>query len=278
MLIEAAIGDAYGLGFEMANEARYEELDPFEYEPLPKYMHYYEHYSDDTQMAIGITELLVEKVEWTPLNIAAKFVEGFKRDVRSGYAGGFFHFLKTIKDGEEFLEKIRPTSERNGASMRAFPLGILATEKDVLEKTKIQAALTHNTKEGITAAQIVALSTHFCLYKKGKRAEIDEYLHDWIDFDWKIHWEGWVSIRGRDAVLAALTLVKKYNKLSQILLECIRFRGDVDTVGTIAMAIASCCSEIEQDLPAWTINKLENDDFGKDYILKLDQQLLALKQ
>lgn len=276
MLLKAAIGDAYGSGYEFAPE------NVFQYNTLKTYLvhadnsGWFNRYTDDTQMAIGLTELLIEKAEWTPLNIANKFVEVFKRDERIGYAGRFFGFLQSIKNGEEFLEKIIPTSERNGASMRAFPLGVLTTEAEILRKAEIQARVTHNTDEGVYSAQAVALSAHYFLYQKGKKQDIATYLHQWIPVDWSFEWSGKVGLRGREGIQAALTAIRKYDKLSDILKASIDFQGDVDTVATLAMAIGSVAQEVENDLPDFLYDNLENGKYGRDFIEQLNDQLMAL--
>ena len=142
---DRTIGDAYGSGYEFAPEFVFEMNTLQNYLPHADASGYFNRYTDDTQMAVGLTELLLENADWTPLNIASKFVEVFKRDVRVGYAGRFYEFLKMVEDGTEFLAKIKPVSERNGASMRAYPLGVLPDEKDILRKAAIQARVTHNT-------------------------------------------------------------------------------------------------------------------------------------
>ena len=274
MLLHAAIGDAYGSGYEFAPDFVFEKNTLQNYLPHADASGFFNRYTDDTQMAIGISELLVEKADWTPLNIAQKFVDVFKRDIRVGYAGRFYEFLKMVQDGAEFLEKIRPNSERNGASMRAFPLGVLATEKEVLEKAEIQARITHNTEEGVFSAQMVAMSSHYFLYQKGRRADLEFYLKDYIPVDWNFDWQGKVLMQGRQGILAALAAIRKYDRLSSILIESIDYQGDVDTVATLAMAIGSVCEEVENDLPNWCFNDLENGRFGRDFIKKLDEELL----
>lgn len=276
MLLNAAIGDAYGSGYEFAPDFVFEKNTLQSYLIHADASGYFNRYTDDTQMAIGIAELLVEKADWTPLNIAQKFVDVFKRDIRVGYAGRFYEFLKMVKDGEEFLEKIRPHSERNGASMRAFPMGILATEKEVLEKAEIQARVTHNTNEGVFSAQVVALSAHYFLYKKGARKDVEDYLKSYIPIDWNFDWKGKVLMQGRQGILAALSAIQRYDKLSNILIESIDYQGDVDTVATLSMAIGTVCDEVENDLPDWCYENLENGKFGRDFIAELNRKLLGL--
>lgn len=277
MLLHAAIGDAYGSGYEFAPEWVFEKNTLQSYLIHADASGYFNRYTDDTQMAIGITELLVEKADWTPLNIAQKFVDVFKRDIRVGYAGRFYEFLKMVQDGAEFLEKIKPHSERNGASMRAFPIGILTTEKEVLEKAEIQARVTHNTDEGVFSAQLVALSAHYFLYKKGTRKDLENYVKSYLPIDWDFAWEGKVLMQGRQGILAALAAIRKYDKLSGVLMESIDYQGDVDTVATLSMAIGSVCEEVENDLPGWCFRDLENGEFGRNFIEKLNNDLLRLQ-
>ncbi|MEO1443342.1 MAG: ADP-ribosylglycohydrolase family protein, partial [Chloroflexota bacterium] len=149
MLVELAVGDAYGAGFEYTdvdfvnarnNLSRY--IKHPRHNIIPGY------YTDDTQMSLAIAELLVSGDPWTPLNLAKKFVEVFKRDPREGYAGRFYQFLQDTPDGEMFLADIRPDSDKSGAAMRAAPIGVLADTAEVIEKCKVQAAVTHNTPDG----------------------------------------------------------------------------------------------------------------------------------
>lgn len=279
MIIEATIGDAYGSGYEFAPEFVFAQntLTTKTYLPHADASGYFNRYTDDTQMAIGLTELLIEKTEWTPLTIANKFVEVFKRDVRIGYAGRFFKFLKSVKNGEEFLAKIIPTSERNGASMRVYPLGVLSDEKDILHKAEMQARVTHNTDEGVYSAQLVALSTHYFLYKKGSKHQLEKYIKSLMPINWNFEWTGKVQMRGREAILAALSAIRKHDKLSDILVESVNYQGDVDTVASLAMAIGSVCEEIENDLPVFLFQQLENEKYGRDFLLDLDKKLMDLK-
>ena len=99
MLLELAVADAYGAGFEYVRDRRFITR----HNTLARYVKHPRHrakpgtYTDDTQMSIAIAELLVEDVEWTPENIAARFVQVFHRDKRDGYSGAFLKFLKATR-------------------------------------------------------------------------------------------------------------------------------------------------------------------------------------
>lgn len=125
MLTEIAIADAYGAGFEFCSEDKIisqNNLDLYSkhelYDILGKY-------TDDTQMSIAIVEFILSGQEWNKENIASKFIECFKRDVRLGYSEGFFNLLSKVESSKDLLELIIPTSERNGAAMRSVPIGFL---------------------------------------------------------------------------------------------------------------------------------------------------------
>ena len=77
------------------------------------------------------------------------------------------------------------------------------------------------------------------------------------------------------SVRAAITAVAQAKSLSELLQTCVAFTGDVDTVAAIAMGAASMSREIVQDLPSALVDQLEDGEFGRKYIVKLDKQLLS---
>ncbi|MBD2198151.1 MULTISPECIES: ADP-ribosylglycohydrolase family protein [Calothrix] len=276
MLIELAIGDAYGAGFEYANEVSV-------YNDLSRYVSHPRHrlipgsYTDDTQMSIAIAEVIVSAAQWTPEVLAQSFVTCFKRDRREGYASGFYHFLLEIQDGSEFLAKIRPDSDKSGAAMRAGPIGIFSTPEKVIEAATIQAAITHNTPDGINAAVAAALMTHYFIYKLGPKRKLGQFIESYVlSGEWSKPWEGKVKSKGWMSVRAAITAVIRNDSMSELLQDCIAFTGDVDTVATIALAAGSCSQEIAQDIPEHLVTGLENGTYGRDYLIELDKQLMSL--
>lgn len=278
MLLELAIGDAYGAGFEYADPEMIRQQNN-----LSRYVKHPRHtiqpgcYTDDTQMSLAIAETIVAGEPWEPVVLADKFVKVFQRDPRKGYATGFYHFLEQVRDGEQFLRDINPSSEKSGAAMRAAPIGIYPTISLVIERCTIQAALTHNTLKGINAAVAAALMTHYFLYRLGPKSELGRFLEGRVHGHWASPWAGKVKSQGWMSVQAAVTALTRCDTMSNVLKACIQFSGDVDTVAAIALAAGSCSTEIAQDLPAHLFDKLENGQYGRDYIRLLDTQLLALK-
>lgn len=275
MLLEIAIGDAYGAGFEYVSPQKtLRENDLSCYAKHPKHRLTPGSYTDDTQMSVAIAEALVEDLAWTPLNVAQKFVDCFHRDPREGYASSFYHFLKATLDGETFLANIRPDSEKSGAAMRAGPLGVLPTLEEVVRRTRIQAALTHNTPLGIHAALAAALAAHYCYYRLGPKLALGEFLERHVPGEWSVPWEGKVGSFGWMSVRAAVTALIRYDRSSEVLKACVAFGGDVDTVAAVAMAAASCCDEIEKDLPPQLYDSLEDGEFGRTHLVELDRRLM----
>ena len=276
MLLEGAIGDAYGAGFEFVYRLIIRRRNKLtKYKRHPFYRTICGHYTDDTQMAMSLAELIVEGTEWTRLSVANKFVEVFKRDTRQGYAFRFFGLLKEVASGQELLERIIPSSERNGSAMRAYPIGVLGSEKEVLEKATIQARITHDTEWGVRAAQAIALIAHYFLYQRGSKAELIAYLADWQGVKWPLDWQGEVPMKGKETVEAVLSLLMQGERMSSILWEAVDLGGDTDTVASLTLALGSICPEIVQDLPDWMFEQLENGPYGRSYIENLDRQLLA---
>lgn len=276
MIIEAAIGDAFGAGYEYAAFERIGRENT-------RYIQHQKHtgirpgmYTDDTQMSLAIAELLISGDDWTPHNIAKAFLEVFHRDQREGYAGGFYKFLMATTTAEEFIKNIKPFSDKSGAAMRAWPLGVLRDIDQVVSYCKTQAAVTHNTESGIESATASALMTHYFIRAIGSKSDLPQWLVEQLGGIWATPHEGKVGSKGWMSTLAAVTAVARNDNLHDLLVDCINFTGDVDTVATIAMAAASCSSEYESNIPTNLVLTLENGEFGREYIGKLDEKIQSL--
>jgi ADP-ribosylglycohydrolase len=274
MLVELAIGDAYGAGFEYAADQIVRAQND-----LSAYIQHPRHgikpgcYTDDTQMSIAIAEAIISGDPWTPETLAQRFVTAFKRDPREGYAGSFYAFLQEVGDGTDFLARIHPDSDKSGAAMRACPIGVYRSVAEVIRLCTIQAALTHNTPDGINAAVAAALMTHYFIYRLGPKAELGAFLASHVPGSWTTPWRGKVGAKGMMSVHAAVSAVMVNNSMSSLLRACVALTGDVDTVATIALAAGACSEEVTQDLPTHLFSGLEQGPFGRDFLQELDQRL-----
>ncbi len=274
MLLETAIGDAYGVGFEFASlDFVLEHNHLTQYYPHQRYKSLYKRYSDDTQMSLAIAELIIEGVEWENEIIANKFLQVFRRDKREGYSSRIFKILNTANNGKEFILQIDADSDSNGAAMRAGSIGFYKDSQEVLEKAAIQAKLTHNSNNGIKAAQAAALMTHYFLYEREPKVKLGKYIDSKVIGNWEEDWTKPVAANGIESVRAAITALKRNNSMKGLLKDCINFTGDVDTVAAIALGAGSVCLEIDQDLPQWMYEELENGTYGKRYLMAIDKKL-----
>lgn len=277
MLIELAVGDAYGAGFEYAPAEWVRE-----HNDLSAYVRHPRHgikpgcYTDDTQMSIAVAEAVVSGASWTPQLLAEQIVRAYWRDPREGYSRQFHAFLQTVTSGTEFLSRIRPHSERSGAAMRAGPVGVYRNTREVIERTRLQAALTHNTEGGIHAAVAAALMSHYFIHDLGLKYELPAFLNRHVPGDWHLPWRGKVGSRGMMSVRAAVTAVIEHDSMRALLKACMAYTGDVDTVAAIALATGAHSREIRQDLPVHLIAGLEDGPYGRRYLEALDRRLLAL--
>jgi len=277
MLVELAIGDAYAAAFEFVDRELTREHQLGDYARHPRHEREPGRYTDDTQMSIAVAELIVSGAPFTRENLADCFVQAFQRDRRTGYARGFYEFLCGVKDGADFLARIRPDSDKNGGAMRAVPVGVFARVEDVVEKAALQARLTHDTTEGTTAAVAVALMAHFFLYGVGARQELPAFLATYaVGPPWAEPWSGQVDVKGYSAARAALRLVLEHERLSAMLEQAVRFGGDTDTVAAIALGVGACCPDLQNDLPQRLLMSLEAGTYGREFLRDLDRQLLSL--
>lgn len=287
MMLRIAQGDAYCAATEYIKFPR----DKRVYEEALKFKKYLRHpthltlrpgtYTDDTQMSIAVAEVLLNGNHVNTQDYANAFVECFKRDEREGYARGFQKFLESVSSGEEFLEKIRPDSDKNGAAMRSVPIGILEDIDDVWDVAEVQAKVTHNTLGGMLSSIAVALMAHYAMYVEDPLEE--KYIMPWLKSiipEFTDQYKGnpgrvkglGVGLKTANAVLYLITSQKN---LLGILKETIINGGDTDSVAAIAMGIASARMD-GKELPSFLEDNLENGKYGRDYLKKLGQQLMEI--
>lgn len=275
MILEVAIGDAYGSGFEFVpNEVIEKENNLEKYYGSRIDNLKAGQYTDDTQMTLAIAELMLSKEEWTKKNIIKYFLKTFKRDKRKGYAKGFYHFLMEIKTPNEFKKKIINNSIRNGAAMRSVPIGLYPSINEVLTKSKLQAQTTHDTKEGIVSSQAVALMSYYFINNIGNKNKLKEFIELHTESKFNHNYTERVPCDGMATIDAVLTVLMSSSSYKEILKKSIDLGGDTDSVASIALGVASFSSEYNTDLPLFLVSELENDKYGLNYILKLDEKLM----
>jgi ADP-ribosyl-[dinitrogen reductase] hydrolase len=273
MLIEIAIADAYGAGFEFLPEDPARPNDASAYYAHLKRGTEPGQYTDDTQCSLAIAECLLAGTT-APRDIAAAILEAYRRDRRRGYMPGFRKVLDRVGDADELLATLRPNSVRSGAAMRAGPIGLLTETAAVHALATTQARITHDSPGGTGAAQGAALMVHYLLRGLGPLAGLPGFLAAQApDVDWHRPMLGPTDTTGEQIARAALGVVLRARSLTEALLLSVAQRGDTDTVGAIAMAALSVAPGIARDLPEGLIAGLERGPYGADYLMALDQRL-----
>jgi ADP-ribosyl-[dinitrogen reductase] hydrolase len=282
MLVECAIGDALGAGFEFTSS--YFIRDNFN----PKKLAYVQHpsheimpgsYTDDTQMSIAIAELILDDLVWDKKTIATYFLDSFYRDIRMGYSGAFYNFLMSCNGVDRFLEKIEPKSEKAGAVMRSSLIGLYPDIKEVKEKSILQATLTHDNAQGINSSLAGSLAFHYFFYDLGDKKDLLKFIQKEAQFQnintykWQSH-EGKVKGLGYSCAQAAIHALMHHNNLADMFSYLIQLGGDVDSACAIVGTIATTSKQFTKCLSIDLYDNLENGTFGKDYLNKIDTQLI----
>jgi ADP-ribosyl-[dinitrogen reductase] hydrolase len=276
MLVHIGIGDAFGAFFESQ---------------APTEMYLWGHltgvlgypgggpatYTDDTQMALAIGDLMLRKdpTRWTSTDVVDAFVSAYRKAPAKGYARGFRQILDSLPKSTPvrvFQSTIIPQSTRNGGAMRAAPLGLLPMKSQVIDIAMMQASVTHATREGMMSAAAAALLTHYFYYRVGPRAEVPDWIADQLqDARWKDIWtKGEVSVQGYETVRAAISCVACANPdMASVLERCVALGGDTDTVAAIAMPAAFFSDQIGNNLSP----RLQKDLVGVEDLLAVSRHL-----
>lgn len=289
MLLEMAIGDAYGAGREYLPEDADLNNDGETYMQHPKWTELKPgRYTDDTQMCIALAELMLLKNpdRWTTWDVVRAFVGQFARDPRPGYSSRFYDVMlacseanrdNCLEDGVEFfLQLVTPHSNRSGGAMRAPVIGLISDTQRVIDLAMMQASVTHATQDGMNAAAASALMAHYFYHNIGGVDELEGFLsHQIPGVSWnRPVWEGRVLKPGLQHVKAALAALTSHRSVDQVLKHSISYGGDVDTVAAIAVFAASVSWYHRSDLDMELHRSLENGDYGYDYLRNLDIELV----
>lgn len=284
LLSTVAIADAVGIGYEYRSKEYIEErknnllvYGPHQLGELGVGM-----YSDDTQQSIALAEYLLEdhKHPYDQHKLASKFLEVFNRDKRKGYSKSFQALLESVKDTDEFLDRIFlfGKSESNGAAMRAGVIGLHQDLEFVKAFSKFQAKLTHQGT-AVLAAQAAALSVYYFKNCVGFPSDLPEFLNRELEVNEDWTWDGRrVASKenlGLKTVKAAIHAVLTTRTFTECLYKCIYWGGDTDSVAAIAAAISSVNQFHENDVSTSLIVGLEpnNENYGLDFLVSMDAKL-----
>jgi ADP-ribosylglycohydrolase len=157
-----SVGDAFGGQFFLpANQERLFSRE--RQAPPPGWG-----YTDDTEMALGIYEVLNDYGEIVQDELARVFARRYEREMYRGYGAGAHRILSAIHRGLPWREVAAAEfggmgSMGNGAAMRVAPVGAYFADdySRVVEQARRSAEVTHAHPEGIAGGIAVAVATAF---------------------------------------------------------------------------------------------------------------------
>jgi ADP-ribosylglycohydrolase len=120
-------------------------------------------YTDDTEMAISVVEMLQARGEIDQDDLALRFANRME-DMR-GYGPGAYKLLCGVRDGIPWKRLAcagfnGTGSFGNGAAMRVAPLGAYLADREldvVVQQARLSAEVTHMHAEGIAGAIAIAV-------------------------------------------------------------------------------------------------------------------------
>jgi ADP-ribosylglycohydrolase len=122
------------------------------------------HFTDDTNMALSIYEILRLHGRIDQDELVQSFAEHFERT--RGYGMGARALLNAVREGGNWRERSKELfgegSYGNGAAMRVAPLGAFFAEDDmsvVVQQAVLSSEITHAHPEGIAGGIAVAVAT-----------------------------------------------------------------------------------------------------------------------
>ena len=123
------------------------------------------HYTDDTEMAIGIVQILERHGSINEDELAVRLAARYANDPNRGYGGGAHELLRQIAEGRPWRTASSELFEGqgsfgNGGAMRSAPIGAwFADDIDAtIDNAKRSAEVTHAHIEGQAGAIAVALA------------------------------------------------------------------------------------------------------------------------
>lgn len=239
-------------------------------------------YTDDTEMAIGITESLLNCDGFDDEHLAKTWAE--RASWSRGYGGGALAVLKLIREGTPWQEANRRVfpdgSFGNGAAMRAAPIG-LYYHADPAALTRVARAaseITHAHELGVQGGLLIARTTAAALdsptgeqlLKAIDTADLDDeyrsrlatarsWLNDGAPALPEVAEQLGNSILAHESAVTAVYLAARHlhGGFEDLMTGVINLGGDVDTIGAMAGGIYGAAHG-KASLPQEPLGQLED--------------------
>lgn len=177
---------------------------------------------------------------------------------RSRFGPGFVKWVQGDYQGDSY---------GNGASMRISPVGFMFDDVDSVKRNAYLATIpSHNNKDSIEGAEIVAVSI-FLLRNGKSKEEVVQYIknnYNNLDFDLEDLQRNYkFSSKSINSVPQALYIFSISNDFEDAIRKAISIGGDTDTIACIVGSLAEACYGINDEL------KEQVKPYLKDYMYDL---------
>jgi poly(ADP-ribose) glycohydrolase ARH3 len=293
-LLGLAVGDALGGRFEAqpadAIRARFPTVEELIAYPRDEIW-----YTDDTQMAIGVGEALVEQGEVVEDALCRAFVSNYIPS--RGYGWGARAVLDAMEAGLDYREVAEQHfpggSYGNGAAMRVAPVGLLFRDdhRRLWEQARLSALPTHRHPLGIEGAQLLALAVALCsrMERFDRVGFFAALLAACESAEYRAKLEAAERVQAPadlaglgnriEALHSAPTAIASFaltpESFEATVGHVILLGGDTDTLAAMAGALSGAYLGVGR-LPENLIGLLESSPKGREYIRQLAGRLFAV--
>jgi poly(ADP-ribose) glycohydrolase ARH3 len=256
-------------------------------------------YTDDTEMAIGLAESLVDCGGFEPADVASKFAANFT--LWRGYGSRTCGVMSKLKAGASW-ERTGTDSWGNGAAMRIAPLGVVFCGSPDLEAhAETCARITHTHANAVAGAVVQAVAVGEAVRRGLLFIERDKQdFQDILVEAASGYGEAMVrplerlaNLRlGEDPESKAATLRSRFpcdvsavgsvpaavasflaaDDFEEAVVVAVNAGGDTDTVGAMAGALAGAYFGASS-IPADLLAGLAEEDKGRAYVESLGERL-----
>lgn len=240
-------------------------------------------WTDDTQMALGLAESLVERNGLDPDHVARAWAEA--ADWKRGYGPGARRLLAMIRAGTDWREAntaVFPDgSYGNGAAMRVAPVGLFHHERpEALDRdAKASSVVTHAHPLAVEGALLIARATAAALHDRIDLAELAkgcahrEYAealeHAGGEMErGEVRRRLGAGVEAHRSVVTALHVAARFREFTPMIEFVISLGGDTDTIGAMAGAVFGARWG-RAALPAEPLSRLESRERIEETAAKL---------
>ncbi len=256
------------------------------------------HYTDDTEMMIGVAESLIERRGFDGADMARKFIQNYHAWRHYGPGTrAVFELLAAGVSWEEASKRVfnGKGSYGNGAAMRIAPIGLFYHDDvDTLWDIAYKAShITHSHVLGKEGAAIQAYSVALAL--RGQREGMLTYLgarikegiyrdkiskiEQLMDADRELLIEELGNGEAAfNSVPTAIYSFLRFHTFSDSVIYAVSLGGDTDTIGAMTGAISGAYYGEEAIPPEWLSALAQNESRkGLRYIGWLGDELYRIK-